>query len=96
MDMNERPEPMPHGGYLALGMRTWEATGARDPLEGMDEEALRLLYDNARADLLRTVGPATAALLRRGKCGQMVVGRMRAMAWAGGEGARRVTCRPRR
>ena len=82
-DRMPRPKHLPpptDGGYMALGMRTWEATGQRDPLDGLDREALRLLWDNARAELLRTVNPATAALIGRGSASKW---RRRCGRWRG-------------
>ena len=66
------------GNAMALCRKTFEADPA-DPLDGLDPEELRLLYYNARAELLRTLPPATCALIRRGRCRQVVAEKMRAM-----------------
>jgi hypothetical protein len=33
------PPPDPQGGDTALGMRTWEAAGPRDPLDRLDRRS---------------------------------------------------------
>ena len=75
------------GNAMALCRRTFEAAPAdpldgldpADPLDGLDPGELRLLYYNARAGMVRTLPPATCALIRRGRCRQVVAEKMRAM-----------------
>lgn len=67
-----------NSSFNAIGKQA-QGNDSNDPLHGMAEAELRRLYEEARGILLLTLPKATAEMIRRGRCSEIVAVKMRQM-----------------